>query len=420
MTVASNLDGFFKERYGDALENLVPQLAKLVKAVPFVKASKQPGGNFNQPVIVSREQGVTYAAAGAGAFALNSAVSLQTRNAQILGSQIVTRSTLDYESASRAARSEQAFGRAYDLVVKNMQESSYFRIELEALYGLSPEGLATTSSSANNSATTTDVVFSEGTWAPGIWAGAENATVQFYDTSDSLVSSGADAVFVVTTVTNSTRTVRITGTATGITALDIATAAGDLYIFFEGAHDSGAAGLDRILTNTGSLFGINAAVDNLWRANEYAVGGALTFAKVEDAVADAVGRGLNEDAILYVNPRVYGQVVTDQSAARNYDKSYQDGKMAKTGFRSVEFICPNGMVTVEPHALVKPQDGFLFPPKRYSRVGSTDLTFKRPGKGGEIFRDLTDAAGYEIRNYSFQGLFGEKPASSIKFTGITL
>lgn len=350
---------------------------------------------------------------------MNAAVSLVTQNATVLGSQIVIRSTLDYETAARAARNGQAFGRALDLIVKGMQKAGRCRIELEDLYGKSPTGLGTVESSSNVDATTTDVTFSTGTWTPGIWAGRKNAKVNFYTTADALVSSSTDAVFTISTITNSTRTIRVTGTATGITALDAA-AAGDLYIFFQDAHDEGASGVDAILTNTGSLNGIDASVYDLWLANTFAVNGAMTFAKLEDGTSEAVGRGMGGNSVLYVNPRVFGQLVTNEAAARVYDSSYNDGRRGKNGFSALEFACTNGVVRVEPHAYVKPQDGFLLDLKTWQRIGATDLTFNTPGKGGEIFRQLDDAAGFELRNYSFQAPFCDMPAANLKFTGITL
>jgi hypothetical protein len=54
----------------------------------------------------------------------------------------------------------------------------------------------------------------------------------------------------------------------------------------------------------------------------------------------------------------------------------------------------------------------------WSRIGSTDVTFKRPGKGDEFFRDLENSAGYELRAYSDQALFCAKPAVNVMITNI--
>ncbi len=54
----------------------------------------------------------------------------------------------------------------------------------------------------------------------------------------------------------------------------------------------------------------------------------------------------------------------------------------------------------------------------WSRIGSTDVTFKRPGKGDEFFRDLENSAGYELRAYSDQAAFCAKPAHNVVIYGI--
>jgi len=64
------LEGLFKEVYGDAVIDLVPNAARTVKDFPFVSASQQEGNKFNQPVRLSRTHGWTLSTSGE-AFALN-------------------------------------------------------------------------------------------------------------------------------------------------------------------------------------------------------------------------------------------------------------------------------------------------------------------------------------------------------------
>ena len=60
ITIKSVLEGLFKEVYGDKLYNLIPDIGMLIKEVPF-RESEQLGNAFHIPVIVSDEQGATYA-----------------------------------------------------------------------------------------------------------------------------------------------------------------------------------------------------------------------------------------------------------------------------------------------------------------------------------------------------------------------
>lgn len=43
MTSPAELTGLFKEVYGDSIENLIPEAAKLTKLIPFVQRDKESG-----------------------------------------------------------------------------------------------------------------------------------------------------------------------------------------------------------------------------------------------------------------------------------------------------------------------------------------------------------------------------------------
>ena len=69
-TTPAQLDGLFKEIYADKIINLIPDTAKLVKRIPFVSADKENGNNYNQPVVLSNEHGMSFGSSSAGAFSL--------------------------------------------------------------------------------------------------------------------------------------------------------------------------------------------------------------------------------------------------------------------------------------------------------------------------------------------------------------
>lgn len=417
-TGPSNLTGLFKEAYGDTVENLIPESALITKAVPFVQRDKETGNLYHQPVIVSNEHGVTYATVDAGAFALNTAISMQMKDAQISGAQILLRSSLSYDAASRASNNKKAFVKATELLVQNMMESMVNRLEIACLYGGS--GLATCASSVNTNATTTVVQVSTATWATGIWLGKETCKVNFYNGS-SLISSGADSIFTISSVDVANRKLTVTGTATGISALDTDLAgagAGATKIFFNGAKTNEMSGLDTIITNTGQLFNIDAAAYNLWKGNSYSAGSAaLTMGKILSAVSLAVQRGLNEKVTVLLNPDTWTNVASDLAALRKFDGSYRR-EVAENGVEAIKFYHQNGEIELRGWNIVKEGEGFIVPFKRVKRLGSTDMTFKTPGREDEIFLHLPDNAGYELRCYTDQAIFLETPARATKITGI--
>lgn len=202
-----------------------------------------------QPVLLTRSHGVTYGTSDAGALALNAAIVLNSKKATIKGSQMVLRESLAYDSVYRSTpKGDISFDPAVTLVVASMAESISHRMEASMLYGESGLGTST-AAEVNVSATVTTLVMDAATWAVGMWTGSENAAVNIYVgatySSATLISTGADAIFTVTAVDPVTRTLTLTGTATGITALETSANGSNVHHFaFRGAKGNEMSGLD--------------------------------------------------------------------------------------------------------------------------------------------------------------------------------
>lgn len=427
-TGTSDLDGLFKQVYADNLVNLIPECLHLTRDVPFSTPAKRLGDKFHTPVIVTQEAGVTYAAPGSGAFSLNSAISMKTKDAEVDAYQIMLRAVLDNEAAAKSMNGgASAFREATQLQMENMMESIAKRVEIACLYGQS--GLGVADSSVNGSGTTTVVTLTTGTFATGIWSGTEQSQVQFFKTTNGdLISSAADSVFVITSIDPTSTAITFTGTATGISALDtwLGGAGGQAAdIYFNGSRVSASVwnempGINKIVTNTGSLFGIDAGAYALWQGNTFTVSGALSLAKLQDGIALAVARGgLSEDVTVYVNPNSWADLLTEQSALRMYDSSYKAGNVDNGG-KKLTFYSQNGKMEIVAHPYVKPADAFALPLKRVKRIGSTDITFNLPGTmNGKVFQQLENSAGFQYKVYTGQSIFVETPAKTVKFASIT-
>ena len=423
-TTITDLDGLFKTVYASDLENLVPESSKLIKLVPFSTGEKI-GDHFEQPVILTYPHGVTYAAPGAGAFTLNNPIAPKTKAAQVDAYQHLLRDSMDYETAAKASSGgEKAFKKATELSIELMMESITKRVELDLLYGQSGVGVG--DSSVNTDTTHTVVTVLTASWASGIWAGMENATIQFWKQSDNtLVSSGADAIFTIDSVDVGNRKLTLSGTTTGISDLDTALSGGDCDIYFNGSRTAAStfsqmAGLVKIITNTGTLFNISAATYNLWKGNSYDSAGALTFGKIMAALSLPTGRGLDEKVTVFLNDRTWANIASDQAAMRKYDASY-DANRLKNGTRAITFYSQNGEVELMPYNCIKEGEAIAVPLKQVTRIGSTDITWQLPGGSPEnprFFRELADTAGFEYRVYSGQSIFVKKPARTLRITGI--
>lgn len=397
----SSLNGFFKEAYADKLGEIIPDGVKLVNLIKFMSKDKQPGNNYHQPVILGQEHGVTFAGADEDAFNLNPAVAGQIKDATVKGYPLVMRSLLGYVSASRAALGGQkAFMDATKFLVANMLRSIAKKLEIQMLYG--QMGYATISSVA--SAPTYTITTAE--WAPGIWAGAEGMPIEIRDTT--LASSRGTAV--VKSVSLENRTITLDVALPNVAATDV--------IFHKGAYGNEFPGVHKVLTSTGTLFGINSADFNLWKGNSFTASSAsLSFPKLNLALARAVEKGLDSKVIALVNPRAWANMLNDQAALRMFDQSYNTSEL-KNGAQSVKFYAQNGEIEIIPSIYVKEGYAYLLDIECWSRIGSTDITFKRPGQGEEFFRDLENSAAYELRLYTDQAPFCSAPGRNTVITDI--
>jgi len=396
----TTLNGLFKEVYASKLENLIPDGVKLLNMVPFVSRQYQEGSLYHQPVVLGLEHGVTYSTGG-DAFTLNNAIAGQIKDAQVQGAQLVLRSILSYTAASRSVGGgTKAFEDATKFLVGNMLRSVSRKLEMELFYG--GVGIGKLKSSGAVSSLTISLDTAE--WAPGVWAGAEGMPINFR------TSGGTD--HGSTTVTGVDMDARTITVASAMSAAD-----SDI-IYVDGSYGNEFAGVHKILTNTGSLFNIDASAYNLWKGNSFSCGSAaISFTKIQAAVARAVEKGLDDEVIVLVNPRGWANLLSDQAALRKYDSSYKSSE-ADNGAESIRFYGQNGVIEITPSTFVKEGYAYILCKAHWMRIGSTDVTFKRPGQGDEFFRDLENAAGYELRCFTDQAMFCEAPGKQVLMTGI--
>lgn len=407
----STMNGLFKEVYSNKIEDLIPASVKFTPMVPFVSAEKQLGNQYHQPVILANEHGLTFASSG-DAFSLEDAVAGQIKDATVTGYEMVLRGRLSYAAASRAANGRNAFVDSTAQLVKNLRRSIARSLEIELLYGQASWGKV-----GAVSTTTNTITVETAEWAPGIWAGSVGMKIQAYDaltggtvqnTAGGATVGGANAM-VISSVDITARTL----TVDDVTNVQV----GD-FLYHAGSYAKEMAGVHTILSNTSTLFGINAATYDLWQAGTYsAASAALSFNKVASAVDQAVNKGLDGDVCLMISNRTWTDLLQDQSALRSLDSSFStDGN--KEGAKSITFYSQNGMIEVVPSIFVKEGYGYIINKDEWVRPGSTDVTFNRPGQSDSFFMDLENAAGYELRSYTDQALFCHAPGHQVLLNGI--
>jgi hypothetical protein len=399
----NTMNAAFKETYADNIKDLTPDGLVVYNMIDFVSAERMPGNLYHQPVTLGLEHGFTYGGSGGTAFGLRNGVSSTHEDAQIRGHEMVLRSYLAIGAVSRSKNQKGAFIQASKLIVENMLKSFSRRLEVQLMYGQAEFGLGRVDSVSTNT-----ITVSAYEWAAGIWSGAEKMPIEIRrpSTSYSLIGEAS-----VTSVSLSAKSVTVDLMPAG-------TAAGDA-IFYAGAYGKEFAGIHKIITNSGSLFNIDASVYSLWSGNIVSVGtdatagaAVLSFAKVEESIASGMEKGLSEEDVLVIcNPKSWNNLLTEQAAKRMYDSSYSSAKVEQ-GSRSIVFHGQNGKIEVKSSIFCKEGFAYVVPVKTYMRIGSSDVTMEQPGFEGRFIKLLENANAYELRAYTDQALFCSAPGLS--------
>lgn len=324
---------------------------------------------------------------------------MQIKDAQVQGNALVLRSAIGYKAASASMGSNKAFEQATKFLVGNMLRSVTKKLEIEMLYGQMGYGIVASTGAS-------DIVISAAEWASGIWAGAEGMPIEIYDATGATLRGSA---VTVTAVDFATRTLTLSSLPAGTVATDV--------VWHKGAKGKEFAGIHKILTETSSLFGISPTQYSLFKGNTYNAAGALSFAKVQEAISKAVEKGLDSDVCVMVSPATWSDLLTDQAALRMFDSSYSPAK-SENGAKELMFHGQNGKIEIIPSIYVKQGYAYVLYVDDMVRIGSSDVTFKRPGREGEFFLELPNAAGYELRIFCDQALFCASPAKNVLISGI--
>lgn len=279
-----------------------------------------------------------------------------------------------------------------------MLKSFTKRMEIQLLYG--QMGIGSVDSISGN-----DITISDAEWAAGIWSGSENMPIEIRTAAGALRGNCN-----VESVDLASKQVSVDAAPAGVASTDV--------IWFKGAYNKEFAGLHKIITNTGSLFNVDASSYSLFSGNSVAVSGTLSFAKIEEGIAKAMEKGLAEDDVIVLcSPLSWKNLLTEQAAKRQYDSSYSNVEVQQ-GAKAITFFGPNGKIEIHSSIHVKEGYAYMMIPEEYERIGSSDITFEQPGFEGKFFKLLEGANGYELRAYCDQALFTPAPGLSTIFTGV--
>jgi hypothetical protein len=411
----TQLVALFKDVFGDSVINRFPNITKISRMFDFSKAEVL-GKKLVVPVQVAEEHGVTYAAGtdAEGSITLLDPTAGELQTAEIDGAQMYARSRIGYATIERAKeQGKAAFAQALRHVVDLLTKACGKRLEASHLHGRRGWGAI---SSVSGSGTTRAWVITEASWAAGLWSGSKNMTLDVFAAAYTGSKINSNAKVTVTAIARSTRTISVSGNATDLTNI-----VAGMHLFPESASPTTEfAGIDAILQNTGTLFAIDAATYDIWKANQYAVGGAISMEKILDAVRLGAEMGLMDDVVAIISPRAFQVLNNDLAALRRLDRSYST-KEGENGTEEILYHGQTGTVRIMPHLYQKDGLAFIINPKQWHRVGATsDFGFiTRGGSGERLIIELPNNPASEMRAAFLGAIYCDAPSHQTGMTGIT-
>lgn len=430
----------FKRVYGD-VNDLLPEDYPLAKEIPFTEKQKV-GEKYLEAVVLTNENGWTLGGSGMDAFEINPAVAGAVRQAEVTPYMSVLGSVVPWGVLSRSAGGgDRAFLDGTKHIVKNNLKSHGKLLEVLRLYGQSDallgyvsyatatyRGVAFTNGAGTLSVNGTSVAFTAGVntsskwillapgeFAAGIWIGAEGALVQQVNSSGTVVAEGS-----LLEVDADKGAIRVDFTPVA------ATSTTSHRLCFKGmAEAKDMVGIHKIMTTSGSVFGISNATYSIWKGTSISNANLkFKFSDLQSGVALAVNRsGLggegegSGDLDVWVNPRTWATLLTTEAGTRKYDASYKPSE-AENGMESITFHHQAGKATIKTHRMLKEGHVLGLHKADWSRSGSAEISFKVPGINKEVIFPLENQAAWAFRSFADQYIFCNAPGRSIFWSGV--
>jgi hypothetical protein len=404
----SSLDGSFKQVHLPKCEKLVGEDQHLVRDIPFESAQKV-GAQFRKPVYLTRPHGITFASADS-APTLNAPIAAQTKELTFDAYQMIMRERVSYDAADRMASDEASYLSATGELPQWLRMSHMHYVEMMLWYGQSADGIGTV---ATGGISGNVLTIDKDQYAPQIWVGSEGMRLDVY-TGSTFVKTVSVTSYNLDFSSGSGGTVTV-DSAVGISAADALHPAG--------SYSNTFRGIDDIITESTSQFGQSPTTYNLLKGNtQSASSGTLKFKTLLFGLAKARAKGLSKKAKLYVSEFTFPDLVDEVEAART-DSQRADGLRGteiKRGADNMTVLSPSGSFEIQVSSYCKKSMAFgLIQDGSWKRYGTSDVTFKVPGPGGdEFWMHLENVAGYELRSWANFACFTPRAGSNVKFTSI--
>ena len=431
------------ESANNILKNIQTSLVNVIPSPSFIFAnqikfeeSKKLGNNYVFDVEANYEQAVTPGGSARRASTLYSPNAGRIDQATVPSYRAVNRAIIATAMLD-ASKTEKT---SFDSVIRNRPKSVVMGLakhnEIDFFYGQTRKGL----SHAGTAIANATQVSASGTWyaatvtldnddyAIGMYAGMSGARLEFWK-AGAQIGGASQAYLRTITFKNGSTAGSVVVEFESQTDRDaVVTAATSVEIWFLGERTGAAAydemiGLNGIVTNTTTLFGVDTTVNELFRGNTIdwsaLTNRKLNLAGLLAAVATPMALGLEGKTVQVHIPQVsMAGLVNDEAALKRYNGNERKGQR---GFNTLEFFYNNTSFEIVVNNIVKEGHVFGFVKEECHRVGTHDVQLESAtydGKDNFLYRASGDIDGYEVRASSDQQVYLERPATSFRIAGV--
>lgn len=385
------IDGLMKTKFGELYDEVFNTSQPLWNAIP--KTNDFVGKRLEFPV----PQGYL---GGIGSGRLPEWRTAPYGDVSITSKRIYALHRIDRESVMASQSSEGAFVKLMaEAVKKTAQADAWNHNRMLFNDGSGSLGTITGTPTAVGSGVF-DCVISSTTFKAANWE--EGMLVN--------VSTNTD-LFLITTVTESSRTIRLQRQAGGT----YTPAASDV-IYMQGSYNSDIAGLKVLDSTTGSVYGV--PVGRRWQATQIGSAGAISEAllnRLMISVEKACGKTPTIGVTSY---KQYELLLNLFATLKRYnpDKGENQGKFGMAG---IDFIGSQGVMKIFPDKFCEDDRFYALNDKYIKYFRRPNTGFVKEDVGGQGYLRVIDEDQFELRHATYGELFIALPFHGV-MTGLSV
>jgi hypothetical protein len=418
----TSAEGISKKVYGD-VRTLVPNSRlKVTRRFKF-DGKRKVGKEFSEQIWLSNEHGVTFGGSGGGRRNLNRPSVAVSKLATLRPTTVHFRSEVTIDLLKEAqSKGDAAFESTVAAMMRNCKRSMETIGEEKYNFGGTHIGAVSTSTDGGTSST---VVITENTFAPGVWLGSVGKLLDFYNGSTQL---NTDGVMEVTSYNPKTRTIVVYGTSADVDRIVAATTSARIYT--ASAYGNQGLGLKAIASlnsSSGNYLGIATGdYQDVWNATQVTWDASETefsWGLLNEGIQEMVQRGGSGDLIAYASHKAWRHLCNSLDALRVLDSSYS-AKKQEMGHHidSLSYhTLSGGKVTIEPSDFCMQSDVIVVTDPESDdvnacRIGTAEMEMGLPGQEGRFFLPVSGTNVCEFGMFGCDDIWLPSPRSTLIFT----